>query len=147
MKRGVALVNALIFSILVGVFVVALYGILTRLTKTTEELRTFSTVKEAASSGARYGASLTNFPTEWEQGRCAEFNLEFRIAGRGELGRTQVFVCRVGSIQIAGQEISGASYEPTSGSEGGAVFKIVSISSFPANAPTQTARVEAVYVR
>lgn len=146
-SKGIALVNALVLSIMVGVFTLTLYFAFNRLFKATEEARTYTSIKEAAASGARYGASMTNFPAYWRENRCVVFNQEFRIIGRSEMGRTQITVCRIGSVFVPGREISGVSREPTTSSATTGAFKITSISRFPANNPVQEARVEAVYVR
>lgn len=150
-SKGIALFSAIILAVIVGIFLIGLYILFTSVFRGTEEKRTFVSVKEAASSGARYGASMTNFPVEWEENTCQTFRLDFRIAGRNERGENQIIVCRVASIDTPGQEISGASREPVTGSaQGRAVFKITSIARFPEGPPTplqQVSRVEAVYIR
>lgn len=150
-SKGIALFSAIIFAITIGVFLMGLYMLFTSLFRGTEEKRTFVSVREAASSGARYGASMTNFPVEWEENTCQTFRLDFRIAGRDEVGENEIIVCRIASVDTPGQEISGASREPVTGSaQGRAVFKITSIARFPAGPPTplqQVSRVEAVYIR
>lgn len=148
MNKGFALISAIVFSIIVAFVILTLYFLITRVFRATEELRVYTSIREAAASGARYGASMTNFPVEWEQNACATFNLEFRISGREGIGRTEIRVCMIGSSTLPGQEITGVAYEPVTGSSNSQlIFKITSISRFPANAPVQESRVEAVYVR
>ncbi len=149
-QLGIALVNALIFALLISAFITGLYIALNRLFKSTEEIRTFTSVREAAAAGARYAASMTNIP---QRQTCQQLFLDFRITGRDGIGRTEIIICRIASDQfLTGQEISGTSREPVTAaaSSKGGVFKIVSIARFPAGAPSpnqQTARVEAVYVK
>ena len=143
---GITLVNALIFALFIGAFITGLYVAVNRLFKSTEEIRTFTSVREAASAGARYAASMTNIP---QNKICQQLFLDFKIAGRNEIGRTEVTLCRISDPQaIEGQEISGTSRDPVTvaASLKGCVCKIVSISRFPAGAASpnqQTARVEA----
>ena len=59
---GITLVNALIFALFIGAFITGLYVAVNRLFKSKEEIRTFTSVREAASAGARYAASMTNIP-------------------------------------------------------------------------------------
>ncbi len=147
-KRGIALFTAIVFAVIVSVVLIGLYSILTSVFRGTEERRSFVTVREASSSGVRYGASMASVSTDLtETDPCRTFNMEFRIAGRDGLGITEVTVCRI-SVSMPGQEISGTSREPVTGSvQGTGIFKITSISRFPANAPLQISRVEAVYIR
>ncbi|MFN3599697.1 MAG: hypothetical protein ACK4VK_08210 [Aquificaceae bacterium] len=142
--RGIALVNALVFTAMIVIFVTTLYTVFNRLFKITEEARTFTSVREAAASGVRYGASMINFSNSLGGGPCATFTLDFKIVGREEGGKTDITVCKASSLHMPGQELSGTSREPVGGA--GGVYKIISISSFPANNPVQEARVEAVYV-
>ncbi len=145
-KRGIALFTAIVFAVIVSVVLIGLYSILTSVFRGTQEKISFVTVREAASSGVRYGASMASVSLT-ETDPCRTFNMEFRIAGRDGLGITEVTVCRI-SVSMPGQEISGTSREPVTGSvQGTGIFKITSISRFPANAPLQISRVEAVYIR
>ncbi len=145
-KRGIALFTAIVFAVIVSVVLIGLYSILTSVFRGTQEKISFVTVREAASSGVRYGASMASVSFT-ETDPCRTFNMEFRIAGRDGLGITEVTVCRI-SVSMPGQEISGTSREPVTGSvQGTDIFKITSISRFPANAPLQISRVEAVYIR
>ena len=145
-KRGVALINALVFSLMIGLLITGLYIAINTLFKSTEEMRTFTSVREAAASGARYAASMAPyFPKD---SQCETYELEFNIAGRQGKGNTTVVMCRISQVSgsVSPGEKTGASYEPVYASAfsgGKGIFKIVSEARFN----EQVSRVEAVYVR
>lgn len=147
MKRGIALFNAMVMAVIVSLTIAGLYYLFMRVFRSTEELRVYTSIREAAASGARFGASQTRFPALFERGQCINLRQEFRVQGRSERGETLITVCQIGSVAIAGREVTGVAYDPVTGATGGAAYKITSISQFPAGAPVQEARVEAVYIR
>ncbi len=144
-KRGVALINALVFSLMIGLLISGFYIAINTLFKSTEEMRTFTSVREAAASGARYAASMAPY---FKDSQCETYGLEFNIAGREGKGNTTVVMCRISQVSgsVSPGEKTGASYEPVSASAfsgGRGIFKIVSTARFG----DQISRVEAVYVR
>jgi len=126
MRKGIALVNALLISLVVGVGLLLLYGILIRFFQTAETTRIFSSVREAAKSGVEYAISnLDQFSQQLQTSPAGEINttLPCRIEGRSNC-IINLRIKIAGSVAIAGQEVSGAMYEPFGGSFASAVFLI-----------------------
>ncbi|MFN4320389.1 MAG: hypothetical protein ACK4FY_08005 [Aquificaceae bacterium] len=150
-QRGIALINALAFSIMIGLLIAGIYTGISILFKSTEEMRTFTSVREAAAAGARYAASMATYfgrnprETYFPGNPCETYNLEFKITGRDSSGEIKVTMCRIGASSSRPDEKTGASYSPTGDglydpfSTG--TFKIVSEARFG----DQVSRVEAVY--
>ncbi|MFN3976483.1 MAG: hypothetical protein ACK4LT_05400 [Aquificaceae bacterium] len=139
-QRGVALINALALSIMIGLLIAGLYTGISILFKSTEEMRTFTSVREAAAAGARYAASMSSyFDDDFNYENCGTYNLEFKIAGREGTGTNRVIMCNIPQVNIPGCEKTPASGEQ----QLCRAFKIVSEARFG----DQVSRVEAVYVR
>lgn len=154
-KKGVALFQAILISLIVLLSIGGLYSFITRIYKTTTDYKSFITVREAAIAGANFAASMSSLesyllPTSsLNSSNCVKFNMDFRIYGRDELGANEINVCRINLGHQSGSGATGSSYEPVGGALSSVkiALKIVSIARFPATNPQQEARVEAVYYR
>jgi len=124
MKKGIALINALLISLVVAVGLALLYTVLIKFFQSTETTRTFSSVREAAKSGVDYALSnLEQFRQQLETSPEISTELPCRIEGRSDC-RIELQIKIVGNVAITGQEVSGAMYEPFGGSFTSAVFLI-----------------------
>ncbi|MFN3472322.1 MAG: hypothetical protein ACK4ZR_06955, partial [Aquificaceae bacterium] len=134
------LINALVLSIMIGLLLAGIYTGISILFKSTEEMRTFTSVREAAEAGARHAASMSiYFDDDFNYENCGTYNLEFKIAGSKGTGTNRVIMCNIPRVNIPGCEKTSTSVEQ----QLCRVFKIVSEARFG----DQVSRVEAVYFR
>ena len=126
MRKGIALVNALLISLVVGVGLLLLYGTLMKFFRTAETSRVFSSVREAAKSGVEYAISnLEQFSQQLQTSQTGSISttLPCRIEGRPNcIINLQIIIA--GNVATAGQEASGSMYEPFGGSFSSTSFLI-----------------------
>lgn len=166
--RGIALISALIISVIVLVLLGSLYFMLTRLFEASEATRTYSSAREAAVAGVNYAissgifdsiASLRNCPngtSPVNNPRCptlagqggniqlgCTLNLQFRLKGTNETYTNTVTICFLGYSQLPGYSITGVAYSKLLPGNKGLVFSIISEVTDPQQ--RHTARIESVY--
>ncbi|HAV39477.1 MAG TPA: hypothetical protein DCX31_00090 [Aquificaceae bacterium] len=166
--RGIALISALIISVIVLVLLGSLYFMLTRLFETSETTRTYSSAREAAVAGVNYAITSGIFDTIASLGICPDgtpsvnnprcsvlagqggniqlgctFNLQFRLKGTNEIYTNRITVCFLGYTQPPGYPLIGVAYSrPMPGNKGN-IYSIISEVRDPQG--RVTTRIEAVY--
>ncbi|MFN7065371.1 MAG: hypothetical protein ACK4OF_04410 [Aquificaceae bacterium] len=148
--RGIALISAIIVSVLVLILLSSLYFMLTRLFETAESTRTYSSAREAAVAGVNYAITSGIFDTienagvcpdgQQSNATCCRLNLRFKLRGSDQEYSNTVDVCFLGSFYPPGYSISGVAYS----TPGKKIFSIISEVRDPQG--LNTARIEAVYM-
>jgi len=159
--RGVALVSAIITSVLVLILLAGLYFALTRLFEGAEAVRTYSSAREAAISGVNYAITSDIFDriaynqscpdgsspcppnSPLTNNCCCKVQLRFQLRGSAQEFTNYVTVCFAGYRPPAGSPISGVAYSRIPPGLTGFVFFIISEVNDPQN--QHNARIEALY--
>lgn len=161
--RGVALISALVVSVLVLIAIGSLYFLLTRLFETAESTRTYSSAREAAAAGVNYAiasgifdtiASLEQCPDSGSEPDCpilpglgrslgCRLNLKFKLKGSNQVYSNTVDVCFLGYSTLPGYQATGVAHSKLIPGNKGLVFSIISEVRDPQG--LNTARIEAVY--
>lgn len=166
--RGIALISAIIISVVVLVLLGSLYFMLTRLFETSEVTRTYSSAREAAVAGVNYVITSGIFDTIASLGICPDgspsvnnpscpalagqggnmqlgctLNLQFRLKDTNEVYTNRITVCFLGYSQLPGYFITGVAYSKLLPGNKGLVFSIISEVLDPRQ--IHTTRIEAVY--
>lgn len=164
--RGVALISALVVSVLVLIAIGSLYFLLTRLFETAESTRTYSSAREAAAAGVNYAIASGIFDTIASLEQCPDnaspvnnpncpnvqelgislgcrLNLKFKLKGSNQVYSNTVDVCFLGYSTLPGYQATGVAHSKLIPGNKGLVFSIISEVRDPQG--LNTARIEAVY--
>lgn len=136
-QKGVALITVLVVSTFVLLALSGVYLVVTSLISTTQTIKTYTNVKEAATSGVEEGVlrikSNEFTPNDCTQGKT----LEYRVGNQTAQGRLSICFIGVG----AGYQIGGAS--DTGSGDSGYMYRIISEVQDPQYGTKH--RVEAIY--
>lgn len=158
-NKGSALFVALMFSF-IGLLVIAgLVAVWYRLTHVLFPVKTYTSVREAASGGVKLLASYIDqgFFSDLEKGRCPAglqstnngtcclVNLKYRLLGSEREYSNPVYVCILGYQTQPGMEITGVAYTPQAARFG--LNFVYGLNSTAYGPNSVTAYVEAVYVK
>ncbi|WP_448587813.1 hypothetical protein [Thermocrinis sp.] len=155
--KGVALISVLVTGILVALAIAGLYYILMRTMGTTERVKTYTSVRDAAVGGVNHAVSQIRsgiFDTllsgecpagaQLQGNNCCEFSLSYRFQGITETFGNEVTLCFVGYVPPSGEQMTGVAYTRLPPAGRGFIYSIVSVANGPQGS---TARIEAVYMR
>ncbi len=150
-NRGIALVSVIFIALMTFLAVGGLYLLLKRLFESSETVKIYSSVRDAAKGGVEH-AILRIINGDVSPNYCCRpgedcstkgLEMQYRLASSGNVYITKIYICYVG--QASGYGISGTAYLGTPGTaEAGAVYRIISEAYGDRNT---YARVEAFYIK
>jgi len=152
-NRGIALPAALLIGVLSILVLAGIYFALTRLFGTSQTIKTYASVRDAAAGGVHYAIATKGFEMyykalygEISSGNCENLNLQFRLQNVSGTFNNNLQICYTGR----GEFKTGFGRERVIGSGTGGIFEywllftIISEATGPQNTHS---RIEAVYAR
>jgi Tfp pilus assembly protein PilX len=148
-EKGATLIFAIAVAIIVLIVLGGIYYMLTRAFQTSEDIKTYTSVKEAAESAVRYGVVLINQNKPYNDGagmpdRCTKYTMNYKLFGSSTTYIAIIQICFLGYQAPPGTEAQGAAYSKTTAGGKGEIYSIVSEAEGPNNTKV---RIEASYVR
>ena len=148
-EKGATLIFAIAVAIVVMIVLGGIYYMLTRAFQTSEDIKTYTSVKEAAESAVKYGVVLINQNKHYNDGagmpgKCTNYTMKYNLIGSNDTYKASIQVCLLGYESPPGFEAQGAAYSKTTAGSKGEIYSIVSEAIGPNNTKV---RIEASYVR
>ncbi|MDW7973221.1 MAG: hypothetical protein RMI01_08490 [Thermodesulfovibrio sp.] len=161
-NKGIALIQAILISVLALVVLGGFYFALTRFIGSTQTIKTYASVRDAAIGGIEYGVSIINTHThmilealgssdssassnstilcfdartqEFKRDNPQPITIRFRIYGTDKLFTNKITVCVTGFKEKEGYPISGVGYSKrTADLKGNLYTMIISEAEGPNN--------------
>jgi len=150
-EKGATLIFAIAVAIIVLIVLGGIYYMLTRGFQTSQDIKTYSSVKEAAESAVKYGVVLINQNKPYNDGagmpsKCATnpYIMKYKLFGSNDIYTASIQICLLGYESRPGFEAQGVAYSKTISGSKGEIYSIVSEAEGPNNTKV---RIEASYVR
>lgn len=150
--KGATLISVVLISIAITLMLAGMYYALTKLFKTSENLKIYTSTREAAIGGVNYAISSgAIFSIIYSQpcpngqnpvNNCCNFTLKYTLKGTNNVFNNQIEVCFVGYQPQAGYKITGVANSRDIGGKG-YIFRIISQANGPQN--SANIRVETLY--
>ncbi len=150
--KGATLISVVLISIAITLMLAGMYYALTKLFKTSENLRVYTSTREAAISGINYAISSVAMldisdsqPCPDGQNsvnNCCSFTLKYKLKGTNNVFNNNVDICLIGYQPQAGYKLTGVAYSRNIGGKG-YIFRIISEAKGPQN--TANVRIETLY--
>jgi Tfp pilus assembly protein PilX len=148
-EKGATLIFAIAVAIVVLIVLGGIYYMLTRAFQTSQDIKTYTSVKEAAESAVKYGVVLINQNKVFNDepgmpGRCANHTMNYKLFGNSGTYIANIQICFLGYQAPPGTEAQGVTYSKAISGGKGEIYSIVS-EAYGLN--NTKVRVEASYVR
>lgn len=156
-QKGATLIFAIAASLLVLIILGGIYFFITKFFKTSEDIKTYSSAKDAAASAVNYAVIqiVQNKLILPNLGYCTEDTnqndsipdnivIKYKLTNDPNIYQTVVKVCFIGYHVPPGYDIAGVAYSKQIAGNKGEVYSIVATTTGPSNTLT---RIEASYVR
>lgn len=150
-EKGATLIFAIAVAIIVLIVLGGIYYMLTRGFQTSQDIKTYSSVKKAAESAVKYGVVLINQNKPYNDGagmpgKCTAnpYIMRYRLFGSNDTYTASIQICFLGYESRPGFEAQGVAYSKTIAGSKGEIYSIVSEVDGPNNTKV---RIEASYVR
>ncbi len=150
--KGATLISVVLISVAITLILAGMYYALTKLFKTSENLRIYTSTREAAIGGINYAIAsgaidsiISSSPCPNGQNpvnNCCNFNLNYTLKGANNIFNNNVEICFVGYQPQAGYKITGVANSRGIGGKG-YIFRIISQANGPQNA--SNVRIETLY--
>lgn len=135
-QKGATLIFALASAVVVLIVLGGLYYMMTKLFRVSEDIKTYTSVREASVSGVNYAATLINqnkFNLQIRTCTTNPIKLKFKLANDPNIYETTVNVCLIGYAVPPGYGASGVAYTSQISGGKGEVYSITAISTGPNN--------------
>ncbi|WP_297210802.1 MULTISPECIES: hypothetical protein [Thermodesulfovibrio] len=152
-SRGIALPSALLIGVFALLVLTGIYFALTKLFGSSQTIKTYSSVRDAAAGGVHYAIATRGFDIynralngEISDGHCENFNIQFRLQNATGVFDNNIQICYTGR----GEFKTGFAKERVIGSGTAGVFEywlLFTIISETTGPQGTRSRVEAVYAR
>lgn len=164
-ERGMALFSAILISVIALVTLAALYFALTKLLSSSQTIKTYASVKDAATGGVHQAILMLDqlkHESIWTgqqystphsnpmPGDCIQspINIKFRLSGSSGLHDNRIMICYLSYKIPAGFEVQGVAYSREIPGDVGDIYSIISEAEGPEPSGEKTkSRIEAVYAR
>lgn len=164
-NKGMALFSAILISVIALVTLAALYFALTKLLSSSQTIKTYASVKDAAAGGVHHmitiisdlksqsiwvGPDNTNPHSNPIPGECIQnpITINFRLTGSSSLHENKISICFLSYSTPPGFETVGVAYSKEIPGEIGDFYTIISEAEGPEPSGEKTkSRIEAVYAR
>ncbi len=135
-EKGATLIFAIASAIVVLLVLGGIYYMMTKVFRVSEDIKTYTSSREASVSGVNYAATLINQNKfNLQLGGCITnpIKLKFKLSSDPNLYETTVNVCFIGYEIPPGYEITGVAYTKQIPGGKGEVYSITAISTGPNN--------------
>ncbi len=148
-NKGTALVMAILISLFALLALAGLYFALTKLLGSSQTIKTYTSVRDAAAGGVHYAVSMIEGGVfnEFSINECTSspVELNFKLVGAGdELFTNKITVCLLAYYIPPGYEVTGVAYSKEIPDGKGRVYTIISEAEGPQGTRS---RIEAVYAK
>lgn len=153
-EKGATLIFAIAASILVLIVLGGIYFFATKFFKTSEDIKTYSSSKDAASAAVNYAViqiiqnklslSLGHCTGEPQDTQNRDITLKYKLSNDPNIYTVTVKVCFIGYEVPPGYDIAGVAYSTQKAGGKGEVYSIVATATGPLNTVT---KIEASYAR
>lgn len=146
-QQGASIFAAILIALFALLTLAGLYFALTKLLGTSQTIKTYASVRDAAAGGVNHAVMLLQSKAITNDQYCPLNNpliLKFRIAGRDGIFENKINICYMAYTVPAGFETLGVAYTKEIPGEKGNIYTIISEATGPENTRS---RIEAVYAR
>lgn len=147
-NKGVSLFSAILIALFALLALAGLYFALTKLLGTSQTIKTYASVRDAANGGVHHAVIMIQSGSfnEYSVGECTSspIELKFKLYGSDRLFTNNITVCLSAYKTPPGYEITGVAYSKLAPGYKGFVYTIISEAEGP---ETTRSRIEAVYAR
>ena len=150
-EKGATLIFSIALAIAVLIVLGGLYYMITRGFKVSQDVKTYSSVKEAANAAVNYAVLLINQDMPSKNGadmpgRCINnpYLMKYKLFGSNDNYETKIQICLIGYETLPGYEVQGVAYTKSIGGGKGEMYSIVVESEGPNNTKI---RIESVFRR
>ncbi|WP_299229730.1 hypothetical protein [Sulfurihydrogenibium sp.] len=147
-EKGATLIFAIAVAVIVMIVLGGIYYMLTRAFQTSQDIKTYTSVKEAAESAVKYGVVLINQNKPYDEagmpGKCTEYTMDYKLFESRDTYKANIQICFLGYQAPPGTEAQGVTYSKAISGGKGEIYSIVSEAEGPNNTKV---RIEASYIR
>ncbi|MEN2995300.1 MAG: hypothetical protein ABDH19_08165 [Thermodesulfovibrio sp.] len=147
-NSGASLFSAILIAFFGLLALAGLYFALTKLLATSETIKTYSSVRDAAVGGVHHAVIMIQSGSfdEYTVGECTSrpIELKFKLYGSSALFTNNITVCLSAYKTPPGYEVTGVGYSKLAAGYKGFIYTIISEASGPENTRS---RIEVIYLR
>ncbi|WP_353684266.1 hypothetical protein V4D30_00340 [Thermodesulfovibrio sp. 3907-1M] len=151
-NKGIALFSAILIAVFALLAVAGLYFALTKLLGSSQTIKTYASVRDAAAGGVHQAVIMIQSGSfnDFAVGECTPQPIEinFKLYGSDKLFTNKITVCLSAYKALPGYEITAVAYSKLAGGYKGFIYTIISEAEGPEATGEKTrSRIEAVYAR
>lgn len=145
-NRGISLFSAILIALFALLALAGLYFALTKLLGTSQTIKTYASVRDAAVGGIHHAVIMIQSGSfnEYNIGECTSTPIEVKFKLYGETGefKNKITVCLSAFKTPPGYEVTGVAYSKLPAGYKGFIYTIISEAEGPQGTHS---RIEAVY--
>ena len=147
-NKGISLFSAILIALFALLALAGLYFALTKLLGSSQTIKTYASVRDAAAGGAHQAVIMIQSGSfnEYSVGECTPqpIEIKFKLYGNDKLFTNYITVCLSAYKTPPGYEVTGVAYSKIPPGYKGFIYTIISEATGPENTHS---RIEAVYAR